>query len=59
MRKFAFTAAALVAAVSSSFAATDMTGVVNEVSGYWDLVLPVGIGILLFTIGRRAIKKGI
>jgi len=54
-----FVLAAVAVAPLAVFAATDMQGVVTEVSGYWDAVLPIGIGILLFGLGRRALKKGV
>jgi len=38
-------------------AATDITGVVDTVSGYWDAVVAVSIAVLLFVIGRRVVRK--
>lgn len=36
---------------------TDITGVVDAVSGYWDAVVAVSIAILLFVVGRRVVRK--
>jgi len=38
-------------------AATDITGVITEISGYMDAAIVVGVGVLLFVLGRRVIKK--
>jgi hypothetical protein len=47
----------LVLSGASAFAQTDMTTVISTVSGYWSSVLTIGIGILLFVVGRRVVKK--
>lgn len=39
------------------FAASDIAGVVTSVAGYWDAAAVVAIGILLFVLGRRVVKK--
>lgn len=39
------------------FAVSDITGVVQAVSGYWDAAAVVAIGVLLFVLGRRVVKK--
>jgi len=41
------------------FGATDIAGVLTAVSGYWDDAVLIGIGVLLFVIGRKLIKKGV
>ena len=38
-------------------AATDIDGVVSDVSGYADAAIVVGITVVLFVIGRRVIKR--
>jgi hypothetical protein len=43
--------------ISTASATTDITGVVSAVSGYWDAVVVVSVGILLFVIGRRVVRK--
>jgi len=48
---------ALLGMVSLASAQTDITGVVDEVSGYWTAAQAVAIGVLLFVIGRRVIRK--
>jgi len=42
---------------ASVMAATDMAEVVTTVAGYWDAVSVVAIGILLFVVGRRVVRK--
>lgn len=56
---FAFiVACALLLTVSLASAQTDpMTDAIADVSGYWDAVKVVAIGILLFVLGRRVVKK--
>jgi len=39
------------------FGVTDMTGVLTSVTGYWDSALVIAIGIVLFVIGRKVVKK--
>lgn len=48
---------ALMVCVSMAHAQTDITGVVSEVSGYWDAVKVLAIAILLFLIGRKVVRK--
>jgi len=38
-------------------AATEMTEVLTAVSGYWSSALVIAIGIVLFVIGRKVVKK--
>jgi len=42
---------------SNMFAVSDISGVVDAVSGYWDAAAVVAIGVLLFVLGRRVVKK--
>lgn len=44
-------------AVSVCQAQTDITAVVDTVSGYWDAAKAIAIAILLFVIGRRVVQK--
>ena len=37
--------------------ATDLASTITTVSGYWTSVELVAIGILLFVVGRRIVKK--
>jgi len=57
MKRFALGAVVASLLSSAAMAASDITGVVTEVEGYWDAVVPISIGILLFVIGRRVVKK--
>jgi len=50
-------ALAISALTGSACAQTDMTSTITAVSGYWDAVKVVAIGILLFIVGRRVVKK--
>lgn len=43
--------------VQSSMAATDITGVVSDVSGYQAAAAVVGIAVLLFVLGRKVIRR--
>jgi len=59
---FRLWALALVAFVSALFsataqAATDITGVINDVEGYMDAAIVVGVAVLLFVLGRKVIRK--
>jgi len=42
---------------NSASAQSNISQVVEEVSTYWDAVTAVAIGILLFVIGRRVVRK--
>jgi len=44
-------------APSALFAATDITGVISDVSDYKDAAIVVGIAVLLFVLGRRIVRK--
>jgi len=57
LKKTVMTLAIVSAAALPALAATDITGVVNDVSGYWEAAQTVAIGILLFVIGRRVVRK--
>lgn len=48
---------AFLALAISAQAQTDMTGVVSAVEGYVDAGIAVGIGVLLFVLGRRVLRK--
>lgn len=48
---------AFLAIVVQAQAQTDMTGVVSAVEGYVDAGIAVGIGVLLFVLGRRVLRK--
>jgi len=39
------------------FAASDITGVLDTVSGYWDAAAVIAIAVLLFVLGRRVARK--
>jgi hypothetical protein len=36
---------------------TDLATTITAVSGYWSSVLVIGIGIILFVVGRKVVKK--
>lgn len=59
MRKYgaSLLATALLLGASAVQAATDITEVTTEVSGYKDAAIVVGVAILLFVIGRRVVRK--
>jgi len=58
MKKYIATGAcALMAAPVGLFAATDIDGVISDVSGYKDAAIVVGIAVLLFVLGRRIVRK--
>jgi len=42
---------------STASAQTDLTATITTIEGYWDAVLPIGIGIILFVVGRKVVKK--
>lgn len=48
---------AVLGAAATSQAATDITGVINDVSGYADAAIVVGVTVVLFVLGRRVIKR--
>ena len=39
------------------FAQTDITGVISTVTTYKDAAIVVGIALLLFALGRKAVRK--
>jgi hypothetical protein len=45
------------AVTSIASAQTDMSTTLTSLNGYWTTAEALGIGILLFVIGRRVIKK--
>lgn len=45
------------AGLATSQAATDITGVISDVSDYKDSAIVVGVAVLLFVLGRRVIRK--
>lgn len=49
--------AVLGAAMATANAATDITGVITDVTGYVNAAIVVGISVLLFVLGRRAVRK--
>jgi len=55
MKKLAIAALAL--AATPVFAATDITGVISDVSGYMTAAVTVGIAVLLFVLGRKVVRK--
>jgi len=42
---------------SPLFAATDIDGVISDVSGYQTAATVIGIAVLLFVLGRKVIRK--
>lgn len=42
---------------SKAMAATDITGVITEVNGYYTAGVAVGIAVLLFVLGRSVVRK--
>lgn len=52
-----FTLGLLGAGTLAASAATDITGVVSDVSGYMDAAIVVGVAVLLFVIGRKVVRK--
>jgi len=38
-------------------AATDITGVIEDVTSYKDAAIVVGVAILLFVLGRKVVRK--
>lgn len=59
LQRLALAAGFLAVSSVGAFAQTDISQVVSTVSSYWDAAIVVGIGVLLFVIGRRVVKKGI
>jgi len=57
LKMLALTVGVFVLGSFAANAATDMTGVVSAVSGYWDAVQIVAIAILLFVVGRKVVRK--
>ena len=64
VRQFAGRSLVVIGAVSavaststSAFAQTDLGTTITTVSGYWTSVEALAIGILLFVLGRRILKK--
>ena len=58
MKKFMLGAAALVTGASACLAdGTDLDTTISTVSGYWTSVEAIAVGVLLFVIGRRIVKK--
>lgn len=49
--------AAFAGSAVSSFAQTDITSTVSTLSGYWDSIETLGIGVLLFVVGRKLVRK--
>ena len=45
------------AVTSTASAQTDMSSTLTSLNGYWVTAEALGIGILLFVIGRRVIRK--
>ena len=43
--------------VCAANASTDITGTISSISGYMDAAIVVGIAVLLFTLGRRIVRK--
>ena len=41
----------------ASAQATDLATTITAISGYWSSVLTIGIGIILFVVGRKVVKK--
>ena len=35
----------------------DFTPTITTISGFWSSVLLIGIGIILFAVGRKVVKK--
>ncbi len=56
-KKTAVVAALLALGTLGAFAQTDMTATLTSVSGYWTTAEGIGMGILLFVIGRKVIRK--
>jgi len=36
---------------------TDITSAITTVSGYWDAILPLALGVVLFVVGRKLFRK--
>lgn len=43
--------------VGSASAQTDITSTISAVEGYWDAVQLLAIGIVLFVLGRKVLRK--
>jgi len=48
---------AVAAATGNALAQTDMGSTLTSLNGYWVTAEGLGIGILLFVIGRRVVRK--
>lgn len=42
---------------SAAYAQTDIASTITTIEGYWDSVVALAIGILLFVLGRRVVRK--
>jgi len=52
-----FVAIVATTAAVSARAATDITGVIDDVDGYYTAAAGVGIAVLLFVLGRAIVRK--
>ena len=50
-------AVAVASSAASAFAQTDIGTTLSTVNGYWTTAEGLGIGILLFVIGRKVVRK--
>lgn len=55
--KVAASAVVVVAGVVTVHAQTDISSTITSVNGYWTTAETLAIGILLFVLGRRVVKK--
>jgi hypothetical protein len=50
-------AVALLAFANSASAQTDLTGTLTSLNGYWTTAEGIGIGVILFVVGRKLVRK--
>jgi len=48
---------AMLVAVSSALAQSDIAGVTTAVDGYVDAAIAVGVAVLLFVLGRKVVRR--
>jgi len=55
--KKSLVAVLVLGSVVAANASTDLTSAIEAVSAYMDSAIVIGIAILLFTLGRRVVRK--
>lgn len=57
MKKLAVAVVGFGLSAPALFAATNITGVIEEVNTYFNSAVAIGIAVLLFVLGRKIIRK--